>query len=112
MSASTRFALGTFAASDGRVIESFRNDLYAGYEGAGVDPALMSQFPIAEAAIEALGIALWPMVAFEADDAVATAVARWGDDPAVDGIVICSPDKDMAQCVQGERVVSSTGAAG
>jgi 5'-3' exonuclease len=94
------------AAATDRVIESFRNDLYAGYKtGAGVDPALMAQFPIAEAAIEALGIRLWPMVAYEADDAVATAVERWADDPAVDGIVICSPDKDMAQCVQGGRVV-------
>jgi 5'-3' exonuclease len=65
----------------------------------------MAQFPIAEAAIEALGIPLWPMVAFEADDAIATAVERWADEPAVDGIVICSPDKDMAQCVRGERVV-------
>jgi 5'-3' exonuclease len=94
------------AAATDRVIESFRNDLYAGYKtGAGVDPALMAQFPIAEAAIEALGIPLWPMVAHEADDAIATAVERWADDPAVDGIVICSPDKDLAQCVRGERVV-------
>ena len=65
----------------------------------------MAQFPIAEAAIEALGIRLWPMVAFEADDAIATAVARWADDPAVEQVVICSPDKDMAQCVRDERVV-------
>lgn len=94
------------AAATDRVIESFRNDLYAGYKtGAGVDPALMAQFPVAEAAIEALGIPLWPMVAHEADDAIATAVERWADDPAVDGIVICSPDKDLAQCVRGERVV-------
>jgi 5'-3' exonuclease len=94
------------AAATDRVIESFRNDLYAGYKtGAGVDPALMAQFPIAEAAIEALGVPLWPMVAHEADDAVATAVDRWVDEPAVDCIVICSPDKDMAQCVRGERVV-------
>lgn len=93
------------AATD-RVIESFRNDLFAGYKtGVGVDPALMSQFPIAEAAIEALGISLWPMVAFEADDAIATAVARWAADPAVDQVVICSPDKDMAQCVRDRRVV-------
>ena len=89
------------AATD-RVIESFRNDLYAGYKtGAGVDPALMAQFPIAEAAIEALGIRLWPMVAFEADDAIATAVARWVDEPEVEQVIICSPDKDMAQCVRG-----------
>ena len=93
------------AATD-RVIESFRNDLYGGYKtGAGVDPALMRQFPIAEAAIEALGIRLWPMVPFEADDAIATAVSRWADDPAVEQVVICSPDKDMAQCVRADRVV-------
>ena len=93
------------AATD-RVIESFRNDLYAGYKtGVGVDPRLLAQFPIAEAAIEALGIRLWPMVAFEADDAIAAAVARWADDPGVDQVVICSPDKDMAQCVRDERVV-------
>ena len=93
------------AATD-RVIESFRNDLYPGYKtGAGVDPRLLIQFPIAEAAIEALGIVLWPMVAHEADDAIATAVARWGHDPAVEGILICSPDKDLAQCVRDEQVV-------
>ncbi len=93
------------AATD-RVIESFRNDLYGGYKtGVGVDPVLMAQFPIAEAAIEALGIRLWPMVAFEADDAIAAAVARWADDPAVEQVVICSPDKDLAQCVRDERVV-------
>jgi 5'-3' exonuclease len=93
------------AATD-RVIESFRNDLYPGYKtGAGVDPALLAQFPIAEAAIEALGIVLWPMVAHEADDAIATAVARWADEPDVEQILICSPDKDLAQCVRGERVV-------
>ncbi len=93
------------AATD-RVIESFRNDLYAGYKtGAGVDPRLLDQFPIAEAAIEALGIVLWPMVAHEADDAIATAVARWADDPAVEAVLICSPDKDLAQCVRDERVV-------
>jgi 5'-3' exonuclease len=93
------------AATD-RVIESFRNDLYGGYKtGAGVDPALMRQFAIAEAAIEALGIRLWPMVAFEADDAIATAVARWGDEPEVEQVIICSPDKDLAQCVRDERVV-------
>ncbi len=94
------------AAATDRVIESFRNDLYAGYKtGAGVDPRLLAQFPIAEAAIEALGISLWPMVAHEADDAIATAVARWVDDPALETILICSPDKDLAQCVRGERVV-------
>jgi 5'-3' exonuclease len=94
------------AAATDRVIESFRNDLYPGYKtGAGVDPRLLEQFAIAETAIEALGITLWPMVAHEADDAIATAVARWTDDPALDAILICSPDKDLAQCVRAERVV-------
>jgi 5'-3' exonuclease len=88
------------------VIESFRNDLYEGYKtGEGVDPALMAQFPVAEAAIEALGIVLWPMVEFEADDAIAAATERFATDPRVERVVICTPDKDMAQCVRGERVV-------
>jgi 5'-3' exonuclease len=89
-----------------RVIRSFRNDLYAGYKtDDGVPAELLAQFPIAEEAIEALGLTLWPMVEFEADDAIATAAARWADDPAVGRVVICSPDKDMAQCVRGDRVV-------
>jgi 5'-3' exonuclease len=89
-----------------RVIRSFRNDLYPGYKtDAGVPPELLAQFPIAEAAIEALGVVLWPMVEFEADDAIAAAAARWGADPAVEQVVICTPDKDLAQCVVGERVV-------
>jgi len=89
-----------------RVIRSFRNDLYDGYKtDAGVAPELLAQFPIAEAAIEALGIVLWPMVEFEADDAIAAAAERFARDPAVERIVICTPDKDLAQCVRGERVV-------
>jgi 5'-3' exonuclease len=89
-----------------RVIESFRNDLYPGYKtGEGVDPELLAQFPIAEGAIEALGVVLWPMVEFEADDAIAAAAERFADDPRVERIVICTPDKDMAQCVRGERVL-------
>jgi 5'-3' exonuclease len=89
-----------------RVIRSFRNDLYVGYKtDAGVPPELLAQFPIAEAAIDALGIVLWPMVEFEADDAIATAAARWGDDPRVERVVICTPDKDLAQCVVDDRVV-------
>jgi 5'-3' exonuclease len=89
-----------------RVIRSFRNDLYAGYKtDDGVPAELLAQFPIAEEAIEALGLTLWPMVEFEADDAIATAAARWVDHPAVRRVVICSPDKDMAQCVRGDRVV-------
>jgi len=89
------------------VIESFRNGLYAGYKtGEGLPPELLAQFPLAEAAARALGIVTWPMVEFEADDALATAAARWHDDPAVDQIVICSPDKDLAQCVVGTRIVT------
>ncbi len=89
-----------------RVIESFRNDLYPGYKSsAGMDPELLAQFPIAEEAIEALGLVLWPMVEFEADDAIGAAAARFGADPDVERILICTPDKDMAQCVVGERIV-------
>jgi len=89
-----------------QVIRSFRNDLYPGYKtDAGVPPELLGQFPIAEEAIEALGIVLWAMVEFEADDAIAAAAERWGDHPEVDRIVICTPDKDMAQLVRDGRVV-------
>lgn len=88
------------------VIESFRNDLFAGYKtGAGVDPALLAQFPLAERACRTLGIACWPMVEYEADDALATAAARLAADPEVERIFLCSPDKDLAQCVVGDRVV-------
>ena len=88
------------------VIESFRNDLYAGYKtGYGLDPDLMSQFPLAEDAMRALGITVWPMVEWEADDALATAAARFAALPEVEQVVICTPDKDLAQCVRGTRVV-------
>ncbi len=88
------------------VIESFRNDLYPGYKtGAGVDPALLAQFPLAERAAAALGVVVWPMKAFEADDALATAVARFQGRRSVEQIVVCSPDKDLAQLVTGQRVV-------
>ena len=88
------------------VIESFRNDLYAGYKtGAGVDPVLLAQFERAERAVRALGVAVWPMVEFEADDALAAAAARFRDAPGVEQVVLCSPDKDLAQAVVGERVV-------
>jgi 5'-3' exonuclease len=93
------------AATD-RVIESFRNDLYPGYKSsAGMPPELLAQFPIAEAAVEALGIVLWPMVEFEADDAIAAAAVRFASDPRVTRILICTPDKDMAQLVQDQRIV-------
>jgi 5'-3' exonuclease len=89
-----------------RVIRSFRNDLYAGYKtDEGVPHELLAQFPIAEAAIEALGIVLWPMVEFEADDAIAAAADRFAADDRVEQVVICTPDKDMAQCVVDGRVV-------
>ena len=83
------------------VIESFRNDLFAGYKTSeGVPEDLLAQFPLAERATRALGLVTWPMVEFEADDALATAAARWGDEPEVEQVVICTPDKDMAQCVR------------
>ncbi len=89
-----------------RVIRSFRNDLYAGYKTEeGMPPELLAQFPLAERAIEALGLALWPMVELEADDALATAADRWATAPGVERIVICSVDKDLAQCVRDSRVV-------
>ncbi len=88
------------------VIESFRNDLFDGYKtGEGIDPDLFAQFPLAERATAALGIAVWPMVDLEADDGIATGAARASEEPAVEQVVLCSPDKDLAQCVRGERVV-------
>lgn len=88
------------------VIESFRNDLFAGYKtGEGIEPALLGQFHLAEDAARALGVVVWAMVEFEADDALATAAARLEGEGAVGQIVICTPDKDLGQCVRGERVV-------
>jgi 5'-3' exonuclease len=88
------------------VIESWRNEAYAGYKtSAGMPPELLAQFPIAEEAIRALGLVCWPMVEWEADDALATACRRWSGDQAVERVLICTPDKDMAQLVRGERVV-------
>jgi 5'-3' exonuclease len=88
------------------IVESFRNDLFAGYKtGAGIDPDLFAQFPLAEQAVKALGIVVWPMVEFEADDAIATAAVRFKDEPGVEQVVICSPDKDLAQLVSGDKVV-------
>jgi 5'-3' exonuclease len=88
------------------VIESFRNALFPGYKtGDGVPAELMAQFPLAERATAALGIVVWSMVEFEADDALATGAARWRAQDAVEQVVICSPDKDLAQCVRGSRVV-------
>ncbi len=88
------------------VIESFRNKLYPGYKtDEGIDPELLAQFPLAEEAASALGIVVWPMVKFEADDALATAAARFKNAKGVEQVVICSPDKDLAQSVRGKKVV-------
>ena len=88
------------------VIESFRNDLFAGYKtSAGVDPDLLGQFSLAEEAVAALGVVVWPMVEFEADDALAGAVRRFKNNKTVEQIVLCSPDKDLAQLVSGNRIV-------
>lgn len=88
------------------VIESFRNGLWAGYKsGEGVAPDLLAQFPLLEQALAAAGITVWPMTEFEADDALAAAAAAASADPRVERVVICTPDKDLAQCVRGTRVV-------
>ncbi len=88
------------------VVESFRNDLYPGYKTAeGVAPELLSQFPILEEALESMGVLVWPMTYFEADDALAAAAARAAVDERVTQVLICTPDKDLAQCVVGDRVV-------
>jgi 5'-3' exonuclease len=88
------------------VIESFRNDLWPGYKtGAGIEPALWAQFGPLEDALQAMGVVVWPMVELEADDALASAARIADADPAVDKVCIWTPDKDLAQCVRGERVV-------
>jgi 5'-3' exonuclease len=88
------------------VIESFRNSLWRGYKtSAGVPRVLLSQFPLLEDALRAMGVVVWPMVEYEADDALASAARIASADRRVDRVVICTPDKDLAQCVQGTRVV-------
>lgn len=88
------------------VIESFRNQLWAGYkDGSGVDPDLLAQFHPLEDALEAMGVRVWAMVDLEADDALASAALVAAEDPAVQQVVVCTPDKDLAQCVVGDRVV-------
>src|SRR6266850_738020 len=88
------------------VIESFRNQLWSGYKtGDGIEPDLLAQFPLLEEMVSALGVAVWPMVEFEADDALAAAAAAAAADPRVDRVFICTPDKDLAQSVRGTRVV-------
>jgi 5'-3' exonuclease len=94
------------AAATDYVIESWRNDMFRGYKSsAGMDPDLLAQFRDAERGLRSLGITTWPMVEDEADDGLATATARFIGDPRVEQIVICSVDKDLGQCVQGQRVV-------
>lgn len=88
------------------VIESFRNDLWPGYKtGEGVPEVLLAQFPLLEAALQALGVVVWPMVELEADDALASAAVVASEDAGVEQVLVCTPDKDLAQCVRGTRVV-------
>jgi len=88
------------------VIESFRNKLWADYKtGEGIEPDLLAQFPLLEEALSALGVVVWPMIEFEADDALAAAAFSAEKDHAVDRVFICTPDKDLSQCVRGTRVV-------
>jgi 5'-3' exonuclease len=88
------------------IIESFRNELWPGYKtGAGIAPDLRLQFPLLEEAVAAMGVAVWPMIEFEADDALASAAEIAARDVRVTKVIICTPDKDLAQCVRGNRVV-------
>lgn len=92
-------------ASFDTVIESFRNEMFLGYKSsAGVDPELLEQFPLAEEALEAIGVLVWRNIVFEADDTIAAAALKWVDE--VDQVVICSPDKDLCQCVIGDKIVT------
>lgn len=88
------------------VVESFRNELYAGYKTSeGVPEPLLAQFPVLEEALESMGVKVWPMVQYEADDALASAAVKAALDTQVRQVIICTPDKDLAQCVTGGRVV-------
>jgi 5'-3' exonuclease len=94
------------AVATDHVIESFRNGLWAGYKTSeGIDPDLWAQFALLEEALVEAGVVVWPMVEFEADDALAAGAAKAAADPRVDRVIICTPDKDLAQCVRGTRVV-------
>jgi len=94
------------AVATDHVIESFRNQLWAGYKTSeGVEPELLAQFPLLEDVLTAAGVVVWPMVEFEADDALAAGAALAEKDARVEQVVICTPDKDLAQCVRGTRVV-------
>jgi len=95
------------AAAFDTVIESFRNDLFDGYKtGEGIEPELWAQFPMAERACHALGIVCWSMKEFEADDGIAAGAAKYAEDERVGRVYMCTPDKDLMQCVRGEKVVS------
>jgi 5'-3' exonuclease len=94
------------AVATDHVIESFRNGLWPGYKtGEGIDPDLFAQFNLLEETLSAAGVVVWPMIEFEADDALAAAAAAAALDARVERVIICTPDKDLAQCVRGTRVV-------
>ena len=94
------------AVATDHVVESFRNDLYPGYKTSeGVAPELLSQFPILEEALQAMGVVVWPMMEFEADDALASAAVKSALEQQVEQVLICTPDKDLAQCVRDKRIV-------
>jgi 5'-3' exonuclease len=94
------------AVATDHVVESFRNDLWPGYKtSAGVEPELLAQFPLLEEVLSSAGIVVWPMAEFEADDALAAAALKAASDARVDQVIICTPDKDLAQCVRGTRIV-------
>ena len=94
------------AVATDHVIESFRNELWPGYKTSeGVEPDLLAQFPLLEEVLSAAGIVVWPMVEFEADDALAAAAVAAAHDTRVKRVIICTPDKDLAQCVRGSRIV-------
>src|SRR5437868_1499604 len=94
------------AVATDHVIESFRNELWPGYKTSeGIEPDLLAQFPLLEDVLSAAGVVVWPMVEFEADDALAAAAMAAARDPHVDRVIICTPDKDLAQCVSGTRIV-------
>src|SRR6267154_6726435 len=94
------------AVATDHIIESFRNQLWPGYKtSAGIEPDLLAQFPLLEQVLSAAGIVVWPMVEFEADDALAAAAVAAANDTCVDRVIVCTPDKDLAQCVCGSRIV-------